>query len=587
MKMWHPFSKVHLGIAGRLGLLLALFGVFASGLTGYYAYITARDLLVADKQQDLLVSTEVLGQRFSTLARLAAGDARQLARNPLSSQVFATQEVPKPERQDLERQFEILLRERPEYLQVRLIDAASFGREMVRVERDGDRLMRVEGLDLQEKGHYSYVFRALAMDEGQVYFSRIFINRERGVHAGMNQPTLQVATPVVSGIGRTLGVIVINVDLNRLFSSLNADFPNEYQLYLANELGDFLVHPDPARTFGFDYGRRFLMQDEFEETKTLIDGKASQVTSSNAAAEDGKGVVGGFLRVPFGDTAGDRHLLLGLTVPMAQVLRGIEPLTRSSLTIVAGFSLLAIVLSWLLSRTLVRPLQKLAQTMRRFSETHEATPVDYTRQDELGQLALSFTEMQRDILAHLHEVYQSKADVEHAAQHDLLTGAPNRANFFGLLNFSIRNARRHGDQVAVLFIDLDHFKEVNDTHGHAAGDAVLIEVVSRLRGCVRENDTVARFGGDEFVLLMHRVESRQEVAVVAEKLIAVMHAPIRHEDRELNIGLSIGISMYPHDGDHAETLLHNADQAMYRSKRAGRNTYHFFDQTSQDKHTKY
>jgi diguanylate cyclase (GGDEF)-like protein len=183
--------------------------------------------------------------------------------------------------------------------------------------------------------------------------------------------------------------------------------------------------------------------------------------------------------------------------------------------------------------------------------------------------------MQQHILAHLDEVRQRKDDMEHLARHDALTGAPNRVMFFDLLRFAISNARRHASQLAVLFIDLDHFKHVNDSYGHGAGDAVLVEVARRLRVTVRESDTVARLSGDEFVVLIQTFDDVQQLKLIAQKLIATMHAPIEYDGQWLTVGLSLGISIFPGDGDNAEDLLHNADVAMYRSKRDGRNTYTF------------
>lgn len=213
--------------------------------------------------------------------------------------------------------------------------------------------------------------------------------------------------------------------------------------------------------------------------------------------------------------------------------------------------------------------------MQRFSQTRELIPVPTGRGDEIGLLARSFGDMQQHILAYLAEVRRREEAMQHEARHDPLTGAPNRVMFFELLRFSISNARRHASQLALLFIDLDHFKEVNDSHGHAAGDAVLVEVVRRLRATVRESDTVARLSGDEFVVLLHQVEDVPQVKVVVEKLLAALNVPFEFDGQPLSVGASIGISLYPRDGDSAEDLLHNADVAMYRSKREGRNTYTF------------
>jgi diguanylate cyclase (GGDEF)-like protein/PAS domain S-box-containing protein len=162
------------------------------------------------------------------------------------------------------------------------------------------------------------------------------------------------------------------------------------------------------------------------------------------------------------------------------------------------------------------------------------------------------------------------------ANHDQLTALPNRNLFSEHLSMAIAQAARSGEKVAALFIDLDRFKNVNDTLGHQIGDALLQQVARRFRGCLRESDLVARLGGDEYTVMMRPVRDLQEVAACAQKLINVLSAPFEVNGHELFITGSIGISIYPDDAPDASTLLKNADIAMYRSKEQGKNTYQFF-----------
>lgn len=567
---------IKFGIATKLGILLATFGVLASGLTGYYTYHTTRDILVNKATQDLLQSTQVLGRRFSIMAGGVADDARFLAQTRLTHNVIGTGHTAEISRLALSDQFKSLLSVHPEYFQARLISAQQNGIELVRVDRDANSLTAISGLDLQEKHHYPYVYETLKLTEGQVYFSRIFINHEEGAHAGLKQPTLQVATPVVGDDGDTLGVIVINVDLNRLFSLLKADLRSEYQLYLANQAGDFLIHPDSAMTFGFDRGRRFLVQETFKPVEAIVDKAADTATVRTVSATQHNEVIGGFARIPFGELPEHRFVIIGLAVPLDTVLAETGTLARNSGQIVIGFSLLAIILSILVAFIFVRPIKRLVAAVQRFSETRELTPVSVHSKDELGMLASSIGQMQGHVLAHLNDLKLSKEETEHRARHDTLTGAPNRGMLLDLLQFSIINSRRNGLQLAVLFIDIDHFKQINDTFGHAAGDAILIAVVQRLKATVRESDAVARLSGDEFIVMVQPVDDPQQLAVIAQKLIDVLQEPIEFEGQSLYISASIGISVFPKDGSSTEELLHNADAAMYRSKRDGRNTFRFY-----------
>ncbi len=162
------------------------------------------------------------------------------------------------------------------------------------------------------------------------------------------------------------------------------------------------------------------------------------------------------------------------------------------------------------------------------------------------------------------------------AYHDALTHLPNRVQLQDQCKEAMLRAHRHGKQVGVLFIDLDRFKTINDSLGHAMGDRLLKAVAERLKKCVRETDTIARAGGDEFTILLDEINEPQDAAVAAEKLLSALSKPFTLGDHELVISASIGISCYPEDGGDTQILLKNADAAMYRAKEQGRNAYCFF-----------
>ncbi|MFI5179955.1 MAG: putative bifunctional diguanylate cyclase/phosphodiesterase [Thermoanaerobaculia bacterium] len=171
---------------------------------------------------------------------------------------------------------------------------------------------------------------------------------------------------------------------------------------------------------------------------------------------------------------------------------------------------------------------------------------------------------------------RAEEESHHQAHHDALTDLPNRVLFHDRLSLAILHAHRRKQSLAVMFIDLDHFKNVNDTLGHSSGDEVLVAVAERLRGCLREEDTVARVGGDEFLLLLTGITREGDVAGMARKILKVLAEPFTLKKRELFLSASIGVGLYPNDGTDAETLVANVDTAMYRAKEAGRNNYQFF-----------
>jgi diguanylate cyclase (GGDEF)-like protein len=166
--------------------------------------------------------------------------------------------------------------------------------------------------------------------------------------------------------------------------------------------------------------------------------------------------------------------------------------------------------------------------------------------------------------------------LDHLAHHDALTDLPNRILLQDRLSQAIELAHRQGKQLAVMFMDLDQFKHINDSLGHTVGDQLLQSVAQRLLDCVRQSDTISRQGGDEFVLLLPFIKHSGDVALSAQKMLAALAGPHHIDLHELHINASIGISIYPDDGQDAETLLKNADAAMYHAKENGRNHYEFF-----------
>jgi diguanylate cyclase (GGDEF)-like protein len=168
--------------------------------------------------------------------------------------------------------------------------------------------------------------------------------------------------------------------------------------------------------------------------------------------------------------------------------------------------------------------------------------------------------------------------VEYLAYHDGLTGLPNRSMFSKALSQSISEAHRYDRRLAVAFLDLDRFKQINDTLGHEAGDQLLKEVATRLKGCVRDSDTVARLGGDEFVVLLPQLEDEKYAAIVAQKILAAAARPFSLMGQEFRVTASIGISTYPQDGLDEQTLTKNADIAMYQAKAEGKNNFQFYSE---------
>lgn len=173
---------------------------------------------------------------------------------------------------------------------------------------------------------------------------------------------------------------------------------------------------------------------------------------------------------------------------------------------------------------------------------------------------------------------QAESVIHFQAYHDLLTGLPNRSLLKDRLQHSLSQARRDQEHVVVMFLDLDRFKIVNDTLGHCIGDQLLQAVSCRLQSCLREGDTLARFGGDEFALLLPRTRHKQDADIIARKILQVLESPFQIDNHQLYLSTSIGIAVYPESGEDMDTLIRHADIAMYHVKHHGKNSYQYFSE---------
>lgn len=198
--------------------------------------------------------------------------------------------------------------------------------------------------------------------------------------------------------------------------------------------------------------------------------------------------------------------------------------------------------------------------------------------DDHGEI-MGVIESAHDITEHLElleELKERQLSYAHLAQHDPLTGLPNRLLFADRLSQAIHVAHRNKTKLAVLFIDLDRFKEVNDSFDHSCGDAVLKETADRFQALFREDDTIARMGGDEFTVILTHIKKDSHAALVAKKLLNAFKQPFKIKKHKLFLSASIGISLYPDHGDSVDELVRNADTAMYRAKEEGRNTFQYY-----------
>lgn len=258
-------------------------------------------------------------------------------------------------------------------------------------------------------------------------------------------------------------------------------------------------------------------------------------------------------------------------LPTAEAFEPVWAIRHLIVRNAVGLSIVIVLLLALILTLIVRPLKDVARQMRKMADGDmPLAPLAVVRQDEVGEMVESFNHL----VARLQE---SENRLTHMAHHDPLTGLPNRRALLDRARQGMALAQRQGSRLALLFVDIDGFKPVNDQLGHEAGDLLLQALASRLRQTVRQADVVARLGGDEFVVLLTDVPDRERVAAVAAKLIDVLSQPCIVRDQAVSVGASIGIAMYPGDASEVDALMTCADQAMYEAKRGGRSTYRFAD----------
>ncbi len=424
------------------------------------------------------------------------------------------------------------------YDQIRLIDLE--GQELVRINLNDGRARRVPRHELQNKAHRYYVKNTLTLGPEEIFVSPLDLNMEHGKVEYPLKPMLRFVTPVYDSLGKRRGIIVLNYKAQSFLNHLrNIGSNADGDSMLLNQDGHWLLSPQREDEWGFMFAERkdrTFGADFPTEWHTVLD-------------------------EPTGQFLTDQGLFTYTTLfPFDQF--GPEELPA------AGPDLREVIVSnsnqgfWKLVSHI--PTERIGQYGSRLK----------TRLMTLGAALLLLAATGSAFIAlalSRHRLYQAQLEV--MAHFDLLTGLPNRALFFDRLIQTLEQARRYDRPFGLLYIDLDNFKDVNDTLGHDAGDQLLAIMGKRLQNVCRKADTVGRLGGDEFVVLLSEVEGRPGCEAVAEKILEGMKEPVRLRGATRVITVSIGIGLYPEDGETADDLLTRSDQAMYQSKMKGKNQY--------------
>ncbi|WP_444995684.1 EAL domain-containing protein [Aliikangiella sp. IMCC44359] len=319
----------------------------------------------------------------------------------------------------------------------------------------------------------------------------------------------------------------------------------------------------------------YISEAEFKNSKSAIWGNGRLYVWAPMTQEDG-------------EFAGTVYLKVSTEAFYSKI----RDFAFMSVAIVIVLMLLVYLISLRLQKMISGPLVELESISREVSGSgNYSIRVPYYGEDEIGSLAHSFNQMLEKIEVNQKErdranealqlnkkrLERAVKDLQYLANYDSLTQLPNRALCMDRIKYALKRASRTNLMVALLFLDLDHFKDVNDSLGHAVGDQLLKATSQRLLERIRNEDTLARLGGDEFVIILNELNDTEDVISVVEKIVTSFEKPFKLSNYEVNTTVSVGVCMFPHDGIDVDSLMKAADAAMYKAKEVGRNTFEFYE----------
>ena len=444
----------------------------------------------------------------------------------------------------------------PEYYEIRIIS------------RDGEERLRsvLGNVDNHAVNESSSSYFIEAGSKPGVTYTTFFRNPDN------NQPALLVSKPLYlfgkneAGRQKDLyGYLMITIDINFLKAQANKKKIEEGgEIFFTDDKGNILFHHSADQVGHKLPGELFSRAIQYADGNTLIDGVYMEKTAH-------------FQSIKLHDW------LYAFVVYQEEELLVKSVNLGWNVALVTSIAMLlaTTLLFGVFRKLLIKPIQKLSSAVSEMGHGKLLTPIEIDSDDEIGELAARFREMGKSL-------HNSHEQVRYVAYHDSLTGLPNRLMFKDYLKRATATARRDNQGLAILFLDLDNFKRINDTLGHQAGDILLEAFADRLSSQLREQDVIAhssmedasrliaRLAGDEFIILLPNTDGPGEVEKVAKRIFKSLSEPFVVSMQELYVSASIGIAVYPEDGETAGELLKNADIAMYHAKKLGRNNFQYY-----------
>ena len=409
---------------------------------------------------------------------------------------------------------------------------------------------------------------AALLREGQkgIYFTDTFRKVENGIPVYF----MFASTPLNDLKGKLIGILVFELNLNHFFEHIQATtgLGRSGETLIVKRAGDTIRYLNPLRlTSETEPDRVVKIGDKLGVPGQLA---ASGQTGSGVSTDyRGMEIVAAWRYIP--------TVAWGIVAKTdsAEAFSPVIELRNDLLAAGAIAFSLGMLFSLWLAHSMSWPIRALQKGAEELGQGNLDYQVSILSNDEIGQLSQTFNQM----VVNLQEITISRDQILHQANHDPLTGLPNRLLLEDRMQQSLIEGRRDNEIVAVMFLDLDGFKAVNDLYGHEAGDVLLKQVAIRLLHCVRERDTVARLGGDEFVIIFNNVKSLSNIPFISQKIIHAFERSFDVSGIAMQVKTSIGVSLYPMHTENPDELLQLADEAMYQAKRAGKNRYQIANPT--------
>ncbi len=432
------------------------------------------------------------------------------------------------------------------YDQIRFLD--STGMEIVRVNENHGTPARVAAGELQSKQKRYYFQDCFKLDKGEIFISPFDLNIEQGKIETPLKPMIRLGTPVFAQAGEKRGIVLVNYYGQKLLDKIiESEAVSEGYTMLLNADGYWLLSPQDEQEWGF-------MFDDDQRTLAVTDPAAWQRIngSDEGQLETDQGIY--TFKTVYPVKNEEYRASKGSAVALGQSTAAAIDHKDYRWILVSFFS-----------------AERISATVKSILIKFFFIGGGLFLLIAIGALIISFAVTKQ-------KIYQSQLQV--MALFDPLTKLPNRTLFFDRLNMTAEHSCRYASTFGLLYIDLDGFKQVNDSRGHEAGDELLKIVGSLLLKSIRKSDTAARLGGDEFAVIYAESDSLATLEASASRIIAALSSPVELAAGRVTIGASIGIASFPADSDDIEELINLADRAMYTSKRQGKNRYTLAEQTN-------